>query len=292
MNSLYQRVTDQIITAVESGAAPWRQSWSGGSSMPLRSNGIPYRGINILTLWCEATARGFQSPFWLTFKQALELGGNVKKGAKSAKVVYANAIVRKETNAAGNEEEKRIPFLKEYSVFNAEECENLPAYFYPAAAPIAPEGERIAAADAFFAATKATITHNEQRAYYRPITDSVNMPAFSSFETPAAYYAVLAHEIIHWTKPEARCGRDLGGKRFGDAGYALEELVAELGAAFTCALLGISPEEPRPDHASYIASWLKALKNDNKLIFTMARLAQQATDYLVNLQPTEMAVAA
>ena len=229
--------------------------------------------------------KGYACPLWLTFKQALELGGNVKKGETGELVVYANIITRTETNDKGEEAEREIPFLKGYTVFNAEQCEGLPAHFTTKAEPPALTPlQRIEAADRFFAATGADIRHGGARAFYAEGPDYVQMPPFETFRDAESHAAVMGHEIIHWSKHDKRLARDMGRVRYGDEGYAREELVAELGSAFLCADLGIAPEV-REDHAAYIATWLKVLKDDKRLIFSAASQAQRAVDYLHGLQP-------
>ncbi|WP_149535762.1 ArdC family protein [Siccirubricoccus phaeus] len=282
---VYSRITDKIIADLESGVRPWMKPWSadhvaGRITRPLRHNGIPCRGINVVMLWSASVARGFACPLWLTFKQALELGGHVRKGETGELVVYANTITRTETKDDGTEAEREIPFLKGYTVFNAEQCEGLPAHYYTKApGPVLTPMQRIEAADAFFAATGADIRHGGTRAYYAEGGDYVQMPPFETFRDAESYAATLAHELTHWTKHEKRLARDLGRVKYGDEGYASEELVAELGAAFLCADLGITPEV-RDDHAAYIASWLKVLKDDRRFVFSAAGHAQRAVDYL------------
>jgi antirestriction protein ArdC len=199
-------------------------------------------------------------------------------------VVYANSITRTEAKEDGTEEERQIPFLKGYTVFNAEQCEGLPAQYYATAAgPTLTAAQRIEAADAFFAATGADIRHGGTRAYYTQSADYVQMPLFETFRDAESHAATLAHELTHWTKHDKRLARDMGRVKWGDEGYAREELVAELGAGFLCADLGISPEV-REDHAAYIASWLEVLKGDKRFVFSAASQAQRAVDYLHNLQ--------
>ena len=286
---VYTRITDKIISDLEKGVRPWMKPWSaehaaGRITRPLRYNGIPYRGINVVMLWSASVAKGFACPLWLTFKQALELGGNVRKGESGELVVYANSITRTEAKEDGTEEEREIPFLKGYTVFNAEQCEGLPAQYYARAEPNAlTPAQRIDAADAFFAATGADIRHGGTRAYYTQSADYVQMPPFETFRDAESHAATLAHELTHWTKHDKRLARDMGRVKWGDEGYALEELVAELGAAFLCADLGITPEV-REDHAAYIASWLEVLKGDKRFVFSAASQAQRAVDYLHGLQ--------
>lgn len=286
---VYGRITDKIIADLEQGVRPWLRPWNaehaaGKIIRPLRHNGIPYKGINVVMLWSAGTVKGYACPLWLTFKQALELGGNVRKGETGELVVYADRIQRTETNSKGEEVDREIPFLKGYTVFNAEQCENLPAHYYTKAeSPSLTPLQRIEAADRFFATTGADIRHGGTRAFYAEGPDFVQMPPFETFRDAESYAATLAHELTHWTKHDKRLARDMGRVKWGDEGYAREELVAELGSAFLCADLGITPEV-REDHAAYIASWLKVLRDDKRLIFSAASHAQRAVDYLHNVQ--------
>ena len=174
--------------------------------------------------------------------------------------------------------------MKGYTVFNVEQIENLPAHYYAKVEPKhATALERIEAVEKFVASTGAVIKHGGNRAFYRMGDDFVQMPELQAFKNTESYYATAAHEITHWTRHPSRLDRSFDQKRFGDSGYAMEELVAEIGSAFLCADLEITPE-PREDHAAYIESWLKALKNDKRAVFTASSHAQRATDYLHGLQ--------
>jgi antirestriction protein ArdC len=253
---------------------PWLKPWNadnatGRITRPLRANGQPYKGINVLMLWGEALAQGFASPFWMTYKQAQELGGQVRKGEHGSLVVYADRIHKTETGDNGDEIEREIPFMKGYTVFCVEQIDGLPEHFHARPSPPLPAPDRIEAAERFAANSRADIRHGGGRAFYAIDADRVQLPPFESFTDPESYYATLLHELTHWTRHASRLNREFGRKRWGDAGYAAEELVAELGAAFLCADLAITPE-PRADHASYIASWLEVLKNDKRAIFTAA----------------------
>ena len=284
-SDIYQRVTDQIVASLETGIRPWMKPWSGEHAAgritrPLRGNGIPYQGINILMLWGAAMEKGYSAPIWMTFKQALELGGAVRKGERGSLVVYASTFSRTEADeSTGEESERDIPFLKSYSVFNAEQIDGLPAHFLAPAAPRLDPVQRIDHAERFFAATGATVRHGGNQAFYSITHDYVQMPHFEAFRDAESFYATLAHELVHYTRHSSRLNREFGRKRFGDEGYAMEELVAELGAAFLSADLDLTPE-PRPDHAAYISHWLTALKNDRRAIFTAASYAQRAADFL------------
>ncbi len=282
---VYERVTAQIVATLEQGVRPWLQPWSAGHAAgriirPLRGNGVPYQGINVFMLWGAAVEKGYAAPIWLTFKQALDLGGAVRKGERASPVVFASTISRTETDEkTGQDQDREIPFMKSYSVFNVEQIDGLPPDFYAPAAPRLDPVHRLDSAEGFFAATGATVRHGSNRAYYNVSNDFVQMPPFEAFRDVESYYATLAHEMTHWTNHGSRLDRSFGRKRFGDEGYAMEELVAELGAAFLCAELDLTPE-PRPDHAAYIDSWLKVLKGDSRAIFTAASHAQRAADFL------------
>lgn len=281
---VYARVTDKIVADLERGVRPWLQPWNaehmaGRISRPLRANGQAYNGINVIALWMESVAKGYSCPIWITYRQAQELKGQVRKGERGSPVVYADRFKRTEQSDTGEAIETEIPFMKGYTVFNCEQIDGLPAHFYATATPPAAAPERIASAEAFAAGTGAKISHGGNRAFYAAAPDYVQMPPFECFRDAESYYATLLHELTHWTKHETRLDRDFGRKRWGDAGYAAEELVAELGAAFLCADLGITPDV-REDHASYLASWLEILKADKRAIFTAAAHAQRAADYL------------
>src|SRR5471030_407894 len=245
---VYSRITNKIVADLDQGVRPCMKPWSnehaaGRITRPLRHNGIPYKGINVVMLWAAATTKGYACPLWLTFKQPLELGGNVRWGESGELVVYANSFTRTETDDKGEETEREIPFLKGYCVFNAEQCDGLPAHYYAKAEPstLSPIA-RIERADRFFAATGADIRHGGTRAFYAEGPDYVQMPPFETFRDAESHAATLAHELTHWTKHDKRLARDFGRVRHGDEGYAREELVAELGSAFLCADLGITPD--------------------------------------------------
>jgi antirestriction protein ArdC len=286
---VYEKITNQIVAELEKGVRPWHKPWNaehavGRITRPLRANGIPYQGINVLMLWSAAMEKGYAAPIWMTFKQALELKACVRKGEHGSLVVYADKIIRTETDTdTGEESEQAIPFMKGYTVFNVEQVDGLPEYFYAKPAPRAETVQRIAHAETFFAATGVTVRHRGNRAFYSPSSDHVQMPPFESFRDAESYYATLAHEGTHWTRHPSRLDRDFGRKRLGDEGYAIEELVAELGSAFLCADLELTPEV-REDHASYIASWIKVLKNDTRAVFSAASQAQRAADFLHGFQ--------
>src|ERR1035438_1593435 len=288
---VYARVTDRIIEDLNKGVRPWMKPWSTGRgagdafSRPLRHNGTPYRGVNVLLLWGEAQARGFTSSTWMTYRQAQEIGAQVRKGEAGSLVVYADRYIPKsaksETNERGEQAEREVAFLKGYTVFNVEQIEGLTAKYTEPAEPAAATCGPVAmheAAEAFFAATGAKFCYGGDRAFYAPSRDFIQLPVREVFRDAESFAATKAHELIHWAGAATRNAREFG-VRFGDQAYAFEELVAELGAAFLCADLGITPEV-REDHAAYLACWLEVLKGDKRAIFSAAAHAQRAVDYL------------
>ena len=288
---LHQTITDRLIAAIEADPGkplmPWRKR---GAPLWMPENALsrkPYNGINVVNLWVAAEARGFTSPVWATYKQWAEIGAQVVKGARSELVVFYKELEVEASPDDANDDGKRRVARASF-VFNAAEVEG----FTPQPEPerLGPI-KRIANADRFIRATQAVIAYGGDRAYYRPSTDTIQMPdehLFCGTDTMTrdeAFYAVLCHETIHWTLPKHRCDRNLE-PRFKRDAYAAEELVAEIGAAMLCAELAIT-QDTRPDHAQYIAHWLKLLKDDPKAIFTAAAKASQAVAYLKSLQPPE-----
>ena len=280
---IYQNVTDSIIAMLERGVRPWAPQWDNGAcglpAIPTRANGEAYRGINIAILWGTAEIKGYRHHTWMTFNQAKALGGCVRKGEKGTGVVYwgtFKAQADDSDDTAGDDGKARL-FAKGYTVFNVDQIDGLPAKFFEAA-PVASAAERIKAADAWAIGSGADIRHGGSKAFFSPSGDFVQMPPLEAFYEPQAYYSTLAHELTHWTGHKSRLAREFG-KRFGSQAYAFEELIAELGAAYAMARLGIA-SEPREDHASYLASWLKVLKADKRAIFTAASKAQAACDDL------------
>lgn len=283
------------MAALERGVAPWVQPWAAAPDgqriiRPLRHNGVAYNGVNVLLLWGAAFEQGFSSPSWMTFQQARTLGAHVRKGERGTLVVFASTFQKTEPDAHGVDVERDIPFLKAYTVFNVEQIEGLPDQYRARPPPtFVHHDARLAHADTFFARLGATILTRGHRAAYAPSADHILMPPFETFRDAESYYATLAHETVHWTKHPSRLARDLGRKSWGDAGYAAEELVAELGAAFLCTDLELRPEVS-DDHAAYIATWLRVLKNDTRAIFTAAAQAQRAVDFLHGQQRRHEAV--
>lgn len=273
---VYQKVTDQIIAAIEQGVDAWHMPWHHSATTPKNAvTGKAYRGVNVLSLWATASSNHYRSGIWATYAQWQELGAQVRKGEKSAFIVFWKFPHTAEETEEGEESEnRRGPIAYGYNVFNADQVDG---YSLPDI-PVLPPTERIESADRFFAALNADVRHGGGRAYYNKTEDFIQLPPFEVFKEATAYYATFAHECIHWVGASHRLNRDLKG-RFGDEAYAAEELVAELGAAFLCADLNVE-NQPRPDHAAYIQNWVKVLRNDKHAIFTAASKAQSAADWL------------
>jgi len=273
-----QQVTDQIIAAIESGATKKGQLWvnAGGSAMPMNySTKRPYNGVNVLLLWLEAEARGFERQEWMTYKQATEIGAQVRKGAKGCPIVYFKMLEKDAPAEDGNAETKRIPMARSFTVFNVADIDGLPA------AEELPGGfEPHSTAEHIMRASGAEIIEAGTKAFYRPATDAVHLPDRARFANQENFYHVAVHELTHWTGGEKRLNRDFS-KRFGDEAYAFEELVAELGSAFMLSRIGLTGSELQY-HASYIEGWLKVLRGDKNAIFTAASRASAAYQYLLD----------
>lgn len=285
---IHESITSSIVRAIGKGAGSYEMPWHRSKVGVMPKNPIGkyrYHGINVLALWCEQEERGFSTPLWATYRQWQSKGAQVRKGERGTLSVFMKSYAKDVTNELGETETVARHVARGACVFNADQVDG---FTVDTETPLPAVAERLEGAETFVADTGAVIRHGGDRAFYSPSTDSVQMPlreAFKDTSTRTAtesYYSVLCHELTHWTGNEKRCAREFG-KRFGDERYAVEELCAELGAAFLCADLGIT-NEPRPDHAQYLQSWLDVLENDNRAIFTAASKAQAATDYLHSLQ--------
>jgi antirestriction protein ArdC len=283
---LYDEVTRRIIAELEAGRFPWVQPWvqpdSAGLAPGLPRNALTgrnYSGINVLILWGAVIAHGFPSQGWLTFRQALEAGGNVRKGARGTCVVYADRFTpetEKERARQTGEDAKAIPFLKRFTVFNVAQCEGLRPGLAPEPVQL-PEREIVPVAEEVIAASGVDFRIGGRRAFYVPSQDYVQVPPQPAFYAQVNYYRTCLHELTHATGHPTRLNRKQTGA-FGSRDYAREELVAEMGAAFLCASLGIVPTVR---HADYLAGWLDLLREDNRAIFRAAGQASRAADWLL-----------
>lgn len=285
---LYQIVTDKILESLESGVAPWVKPWKDSQpfgGMPYNAlSGKPYRGINVALLLCAP----YPSQGWLTYKQAQQLGGQVRKGEKGSMIVFFKPFTIEDKNGRpdsnGNLPSKQIPLLRHFTVFNVAQIDGLPARMYESVKPTeAPDCcEHLRKVQGL-----VDLRHGGNRAYYSIQSDYIAMPQPDAFGSADDYFATLLHEVTHWTGHHSRLAREYG-KRFGDTAYAREELVAEMGSAFLCAHVGL---DGRLIHASasYLQSWIDVLKADKRAIVVAAAAAQKAADYVLTHAGVEIA---
>jgi antirestriction protein ArdC len=284
--SLYDEVTNRILAQLEQGCLPWVQPWgiNGRVGIALPHNaltGRTYSGVNVLLLWGAVIEQHWPSQGWLTYRQASQAGGNVRKGEKGTTVVYADRFTpeaEKDRARETGEDAKTVPFLKRFTVFNAAQCEGLPDGLARDPAPL-PEREIVPIAEEVIAASGVPFRIGGDRAFYVPAADYVQVPPQPAFFDQVNYYRTALHELTHATGHGSRLARDLT-HAFGSPGYAREELVAEMGSAFLCAALGINPTVR---HADYIGAWHKVLSEDNRAIFRAASQASKAADWLLTL---------
>jgi antirestriction protein ArdC len=282
--NLYDEVTARIIAELEAGRLPWVQPWgrSGGTGPGLPRNALtarPYSGVNVLILWGAVIEHGFPSQSWLTFRQAREAGGCVRKGEHGQTVVYADRFTPEaEKSRAEREggESRSVPFLKRFTVFNVAQCEGLREGLAPDPAPL-PDREIVPVAEEVIAASGVDFRVGGDKAFYVPSLDYVQVPPQPAFFEQVNYYRTCLHELTHATGHPSRLGRELLND-FGSKDYAREELIAEMGSAFLCAALGIVPTVR---HADYIGAWLEVLREDNRAIFRAASAASKAADWLL-----------
>ncbi|MEO0030505.1 MAG: hypothetical protein RIS94_263 [Pseudomonadota bacterium] len=287
------RITREIVARLEAGTKPWIRPWRGTTTTrPLRACGIPYRGLNVFWLWMISDICGFASPYWMTYRQAASLGGQVRKGAKSTIAIFYKSYAKEvEAPESGERTSEARRVLKAYAVFSADQVDGLPERFHPTpvVSPVEPEGWQ-AELDAFFAALPLNLRHQGDEAYYEPVADRITMPSPTLFSGFDHYYATLGHECSHWSGHKSRLGRDLKG-RFGSNAYAMEELIAELSSAMLGAELGL-PVTHLDHHASYIDHWLTVLRQDDRAILTAAAKAEEAASMLLRLGGRATAVEA
>ncbi len=273
MNDKHLAVTEQLIAQLEQGCAPWVRPWSGASLPSNFATGHVYRGINILWLWMTQITAGYTHANWLTFRQALSLGGNVRKGERGTPIFFYKTLEVDDERAKDGV--RAIPMLKSYTVFNVAQCDGITIEEEAPKEPFA----CIADAEAFLAQIGAIIKHGGGEAYYMPSRDEIHLPEREQFLAPEHYYSTALHECAHWSGAKHRLARDLSG-RFGSHAYAAEELIAEMTSAYLCAELGI-PGQLR--HAEYLANWIQVLRGDPKALFTAGARASEAADYLARL---------
>lgn len=292
--SLYIEITNKIIAELEAGCIPWVQPWGTAAvkaplSMPCNaSTRRTYSGINVLILWGAVIERGFSGQRWLTFRQALGLGGHVRKGERGTAIVFADRFVpedERQRAAEVGEEARAIPFLKRFTVFNIDQCEGIPDDIAASTVRLPPD-QIAPQAEALIAATGADFRIGGAHAYYNTTSDFVQVPPPMAYLEPINWHRTAFHELAHWSGAASRLGRDLSGSK-GSKPYAREELIAEMAGAFVCASLGIVPTVR---HADYIGSWLEALREDHRAVVQAASAASKAADFLLAFLPHEIAV--
>lgn len=271
-----REVTDKIIAALQSGASPWQRPWSlSAAAYPHNARTKKkYRGINVTLLMLAQTAGAYTSSGWLTEIQAQQLRGNVREGEQGEPVIFFMSW--KKTQSGSGESSKSIPMLRQYIVFNVEQCEHLPARITQ---PSVDGQEEIPNIAVWVEKTlDCNVQHGGDEAFYAPGNDLIQMPSRSKFTTESGYIGTLLHEATHCTGAKARLNR-FKAARFGSDNFAKEELVAEIGSSMLCAMLGFDYEVEH--HASYIDSWLQVLKDDQRYILRAAYRAQKALDYIL-----------
>ncbi len=286
--SLYDEITDKIIAELEAGRVPWVQPWgTAAATAPLAmpqnaSTRRLYSGVNVLILWGSVIEHGFTGQSWLTFRQALSLGGHVRKGERGTTVVYADRFVpndEKKRAAETGEDAQAIPFLKRFTVFNTDQCDGLPAEIATVGPP-PPPGMIEPRVEALIKTTGIDFRIGGNRAFYIPSEDYVQVPPPAAYFEPINWHRTALHELGHASGHRSRLSRDLSGAH-GSKKYAFEELIAELCAAFSCASLGIVPTVR---HADYIGSWLDVLREDNRAVVRAASQASKAADWLLSFR--------
>jgi len=283
----HQEFAQSIINILDQGRRPWLAPWSaqheaGPISRPRRWDGTPYRGSNVLSLWASSMLGGFTSPYWLSFLKAKELGASVRQGSKSSTVFFSSSIQKEEPTDTGETVAKDIHFLKAFPVFNADQCEGLPAHFNAVTRPNEDPPEDTI--ETFVRNMGVDLRRSGQaRAYYSPKDDYVHLPLREVFRSNAALNCTAAHECVgHWTGHKSRLDREFG--KWGTHAYAAEEMTAEISAAMVCADLGV-PAEPIENSAAYIGGFASLLKDKPRAIFNAASLAEKAVEYAFSLQP-------
>jgi len=279
-DAIRRQITDSIASHLKAGVKPWRHPLAGGRPRrtPLRHNGERYRGTNVLALWSQQVTKGYASEIWMTYKQALSLGGQVRKGEKSTKIVYFQTVERENENT---DKINIVPILKQYSVFNTEQIDGLSPSYYPNPPTLVDSVQEIDLINLFMSNAGVSTQRWGDIPAYSPTQDVIVLPETNKFRDEDSWAETALHELVHWTGHKSRLDRDQSGRR---RAYAYEELVAELGSAFLCAELGIN--QTTDNSASYINSWLGALEDDPKFIFSAATAAQAACDYLWQFQPS------
>ena len=282
---LYQQVTDSILEQMEQGKVPWHMPWSTSGLAYQSVDGREYRGVNVWILMIEAMKKGYDDPRWVTYKKAKALGGQVRKGEKSTRIIFFKPIKKEKENDAGEKETSSFMVMKSYNVFNVSQCDWEDGALKKLEV-VENDNSPLECCEDIVAnmPKKPEIGHGGAQCYYRPSTDAVNMVKIERFDGSEEYYATLFHELAHATGHTSRTGRLKGAKAiapFGSQDYGKEELVAELTAAMVCRVAGIETRKPE-NHAAYIQGWMKTIKADKEAFLQAAQQAQRAADWILN----------
>lgn len=300
---IYRLVTDRIIVALENGTPPWRRPWRNAQQgintlMPVNARtGRAYSGVNVLLLWLAAEERGYHSDRWLTYNQALEAGGQVRKGETATLAVIYRDWTKQAEDSSGNKlfdadgkpQMETVPMLRQFPLFNVAQCDGLPDPVHGAAVITRPQEDFAGVSPELLELVLTVVNATgvqfspkpQNRAYYRAATDQIVLPLTTQFMTEGDYWSTVLHELVHASGHAKRLNREgitASSKQFGDPVYAFEELIAEIGSAFLCAHLGITGDM---QHESYVDGWLSRLKSDKKALFSACRQAREASEYLL-----------
>lgn len=270
---LYQHITDQIVEKLEVGTVPWIKPWQSALDRNLVTGHV-YRGINTLLVWCSALDNNYKKPYWLTYKQAKDIGAQVRKGEKGTMICFWKMIETDKKDKNGDK--KQIPLMRYYRIFNVEQCDDVPEKLL-VKYESKKDNHTIDDCERFVVATEATIEYGGSKAAYIKTKDLIRIPELTSFDDSGNFYSTIFHELSHWTGLRERCDRQLSGM-FGSHQYGVEELIAEMSSAFLCGYFQIQGEL---QHAEYINTWIETIKEDKKAIFKASKLAQQAFEYLL-----------
>lgn len=274
MRDIFAVVTAQIISQLEQGIVPWRRPWDACLPTSYQTN-REYQGINVMLL-----QSGYSSPYWLTFRQAQKLGGSIKAGEKGRPIVFVDAFIKEITDREGKKESRLVKFLKYYTVFNWEQTKGIPEK-----KPVERDNQRIRSAEELFRLRNPAVVPNAHSCFYRREDDAIHLPPLERFDSSEDYYAAAFHELTHWTGGATRIDRP-GIRHYfvGDGTRSLEELTAEMGAAFLCQIAQLDTSETVKNSASYIASWLRPLQENPKWVLQASKQAREAVEFILSGQ--------
>ena len=270
MKDVFMVVTDQILKQLEEGIVPWRRPWTSNGPTSYTTN-KEYQGINTLLLQSN-----YESPYWVTFRQAQKMGGSIRAGEKGRPIIFADRVVKEEQNEKGEVSVRILNFLKYYTVFNWCQTKGLPEK-----APVDRDNQQIVSAEELLRRRSPRIETDIEKAYYLQHSDTIYLPTLDQFDSSEEYYAVAFHELTHWTGGAGRlCRETLRDYHMGTDVRSQEELTAEMGAAFLCQIAALDTSRTLQNSTAYIGSWLKALQNNPKWVLKASKQAREAVEYV------------